>query len=391
MENLQVKQVTISSIEVAEMLGIKHHTLLEKLEGTKKPDGTVKQVGIIPVLTNQNFLVSDYFIEDSYKDDSGKTNKCYQFTKLGCDFIANKFTGEKGIIFTAKYVKRFHEMAEYIKEKSVSSATAFDDYIHKTFKFKSQDVEVLKIDDQLLFNMFHIGRCLEMRDEIIKSFAKAIGKEQLIRFKLDDVYNYKLHNGDCFLTLSGVYRLIFLRPIAIAEQFTNWIAEEVLFNMINTPASSVQALDVKSLEAVNEAVKLILPSVEAAGMEPVHRSRLLKQLYGKVGITVPTLKIEQKNLTYTRTMIAEKLGVYSKGNNPHASAISAILKKLTIDPTNIVLTSYDKNGHTGFDYQYKTPVVEQVKQWLEENGYPNTVYDNGRMYNVNYEKAGVLA
>lgn len=387
MKNLQVKQMTISSIEVAEMLEVKHYKVLEKLEGTK--DNKTK--GIIPILNDHNFVVVDYFIKDTYKDAKGEERPCYQFTKLGCDFIANKFTGEKGIIFTAKYVKRFHEMAEYIKQQSAPPAPVFDDYIHKTFKFKSQDVEVLKIDDQLLFNMFHIGRCLEMRDEIIKSFAKAIGKEQLIRFKLDEVYNYKLHNGDCFLTLSGVYRLIFIKATPPAEQFTNWIAEEVLFNMINTPASSVQALDVKSLEAVNEAVKLILPSVEAAGMEPVHRSRLLKQLYGKVGITVPTLKIEQKNLTYTRTMIAEKLGVYSKGNNPHASAISAILKKLTINPTNIVLTSYDKNGHTGFDYQYKAPVVEQVRQWLEENGYPNTVYDNGRMYNVNYGEAGVLA
>lgn len=38
-------------------------------------------------------------------------------TKLGCDFLANKFTGEKGILFTARYVKRFHEMEEALKPK----------------------------------------------------------------------------------------------------------------------------------------------------------------------------------------------------------------------------------------------------------------------------------
>jgi len=122
MNELSIKQMTISSIEVAEMLEIKHADLLKKLDGTKKSDGTTKQVGIIPVLTGGNFPVSDYFIEDSYKDNSGKTNKCYQFTKLGCDFIANKFTGEKGIIFTAKYVKRFNEMTKYIKEQSSNKA-----------------------------------------------------------------------------------------------------------------------------------------------------------------------------------------------------------------------------------------------------------------------------
>ena len=63
-------------------------------------------------------MVSDYFILSSYKDSSGKENKCYNITKLGCDFLANKFTGEKGILFTAKYVKRFSEMEEQLKPKS---------------------------------------------------------------------------------------------------------------------------------------------------------------------------------------------------------------------------------------------------------------------------------
>ncbi len=132
MNDLSIKQMTISSIEVAEMLEVKHADLLKKLEGTKKANGTTKQVGIIPVLTEGNFPVSDYFIEDSYKDNSGKANKCYQFTKLGCDFIANKFTGEKGIIFTAKYVKRFNEMTEYIKAQSTNKTqlqVSFDEIV----------------------------------------------------------------------------------------------------------------------------------------------------------------------------------------------------------------------------------------------------------------------
>ena len=34
------------------------------------------------------------------------------------DFLANKFTGEKGILFTAKYVKRFNEMEQQIKQET---------------------------------------------------------------------------------------------------------------------------------------------------------------------------------------------------------------------------------------------------------------------------------
>lgn len=109
--NIFTKEKTISSLEVAEMMETEHWKLLRKLEGDQK------SVGIIKILTDNNFVVSDYFILSSYKDSSGKENKCYNITKLGCDFLANKFTGEKGILFTAKYVKRFHEMEEQLKPK----------------------------------------------------------------------------------------------------------------------------------------------------------------------------------------------------------------------------------------------------------------------------------
>lgn len=107
----KTKQNTITTIEIAEMLGMKHYKILEKLDGTK--DGKTK--GIIVILNAHDFVVDDYFIKSSYIDAKGETRPCYLVTKLGCDFLANKFTGEKGIIFTAKYVKRFNEMEQAIK------------------------------------------------------------------------------------------------------------------------------------------------------------------------------------------------------------------------------------------------------------------------------------
>ena len=110
-KNNKTKQNTITTIEIAEMLGMKHYKVLEKLEGTK--DGKTK--GIIDILNAHDFVVDDYFIKSSYIDAKGETRPCYLVTKLGCDFLANKFTGEKGILFTAKYVKRFDEMEQTIK------------------------------------------------------------------------------------------------------------------------------------------------------------------------------------------------------------------------------------------------------------------------------------
>lgn len=111
--NLSRNELTIDTREVAEMMGINHWEVLRKLDGTDK----VK--GIIPILTDNKIVVSKYFIQSSYKDLSGKENKCYLCTKLGCDFLANKFNGEKGILFTAKYVERFNEMERSIEKNSI--------------------------------------------------------------------------------------------------------------------------------------------------------------------------------------------------------------------------------------------------------------------------------
>ena len=67
-------------------------------------------------MTERQMSPSDFFIPSSYKDASGKENKCYEVTRLGCDFLANKSTGEKGVLFTARYVKRFHEMEAQITQ-----------------------------------------------------------------------------------------------------------------------------------------------------------------------------------------------------------------------------------------------------------------------------------
>lgn len=103
----------------SEMLGMKHYKVLEKLEGTK--DGKTK--GIIDILNDNHLVVVDYFIKSSYVDAKGEERPCYLVTKLGCDFLANIFTSEKGVLFTAKYVKRFDEMEQELKNPYKLSTT----------------------------------------------------------------------------------------------------------------------------------------------------------------------------------------------------------------------------------------------------------------------------
>lgn len=112
-----VNGVTITTLEIAEMMNTPHYEILKKLEGTTNPDGTIRQIGIIPTLSKGKIPVTDYFIKSVYKTGQNKEMPCYEVTRLGCDFLANKFTGEKGILFTARYVKKFNEMEKALMPK----------------------------------------------------------------------------------------------------------------------------------------------------------------------------------------------------------------------------------------------------------------------------------
>lgn len=118
MNNLNINQIniggqsvtTIDSREVAEMLEKEHKYVLRDIEGTDDV------VGIIPTLIGANLHSSKYFIESSYKDARNRIQKCYLVTKMGCELLGNKQQGEKGILFTAKYVERFNQMEEALRQ-----------------------------------------------------------------------------------------------------------------------------------------------------------------------------------------------------------------------------------------------------------------------------------
>jgi len=88
----------VDSREVAAMTGKRHSDLLESING------------YIQHLANGNFRSHDFFIESSYIDVQGKERPCFLLTRKGCDMVANKMTGEKGVLFTAAYVTKFEEM-----------------------------------------------------------------------------------------------------------------------------------------------------------------------------------------------------------------------------------------------------------------------------------------
>ncbi|MBO5484323.1 MAG: Rha family transcriptional regulator [Lachnospiraceae bacterium] len=101
---MQKIEQTLSSIEVAEMMGKPHANLLRSIRTYEQHFNQLK-IDLV-----------EYFQQTSYLDGKGEERKSYNITKKGCEFIAHKMTGIKGTEFTVKYIDRFHDMEQAITE-----------------------------------------------------------------------------------------------------------------------------------------------------------------------------------------------------------------------------------------------------------------------------------
>ena len=95
-------KLSVDSREVAEAIGKEHKELLRSIRN------------YIEILTSAEMLPLNFFIPSEYIDSKKEARPCYLLTKKGCDMVANKMTGEKGVIFTAKYVTKFEEMEQHL-------------------------------------------------------------------------------------------------------------------------------------------------------------------------------------------------------------------------------------------------------------------------------------
>ena len=171
---------TIPSYEVAKMMEKEHWEVLRMLEGSKDRKGIIEVLKADPQL-----VVSEYFIESTYQDKSGKINKCYECTKLGCDTLANKMTGEKGILFTAKYVAKFNAMEQQLKYSKMDSYMIEDPVARATrwieeYKEKQLIKEQKELIEEKHDNLVHSAKTYtttEIAKELGFKSANALNKD----------------------------------------------------------------------------------------------------------------------------------------------------------------------------------------------------------------------
>ena len=100
------KENTISSREVAVMMDYNHKDILRKI------DNLNKELGVAQISSTQ------YWIESTYVHEQNKmTYREYQVTKKGCELIAHKTEGQKGVLFTVRYMDKFEEMEKKLQKQ----------------------------------------------------------------------------------------------------------------------------------------------------------------------------------------------------------------------------------------------------------------------------------
>lgn len=199
MENLikidNKEMLVVDSREVAEMLGKEHSELLKEIEGRKDN----KNVGIIPTLEKGNFHLSNYFIPSTYRAGT-REYKCYLVTKMGCELLGNKQQGEKGILFTAKYVERFNQMEQALREQEKPKLPAtYKEALLELVK-TIEEKERVEEEKQRLIHNNKTYTATEMAKELGFRSAVAFNKylaEKKIQYKVNNTWVLSARYSEC--------------------------------------------------------------------------------------------------------------------------------------------------------------------------------------------------
>ena len=242
--------VYIDSREVAEAVGKAHKHLIRDIRG---------YCAILEKIGKPNLGPTYFFIESTYIDKWNREKPHYLISKMGCELIANKLIGERGVLFTAAYVKKFNEM-EAAERAEIEARSA-------------------------------------------------------------------------------------------------------------TP----------QLRVFNTAIRNILSGYSGNNATPEEVIDFLRGAYKPFGIDIAHTGDDHY---FTATDIAGLSGIFSETGRPHGHAVSAIINKLNIPPEHMIVVPY---GLVGVNMRYDYYVLEEVRDWIADNGCPSDIPHHNFKYHIYYD------
>lgn len=156
------------------------------------------------ILANPNLDLPNFFVESSYIDSQNKNRRHYLLTKKGCDMVANKMTGEKGILFTAMYVDQFHKMENHIKSEQYKVPSNDFEALEMMFKIQKENREEVQQIKNDVHNIREIVS-LETKDwrndtnKVLNRIAQTLGGGMYHKDVRSEAYQLLETKGRCKL------------------------------------------------------------------------------------------------------------------------------------------------------------------------------------------------
>lgn len=231
-------------------------------------------------------------------------------------------------------------------------------------------------------------RTVQLNNEIYfvgKDVADALGYERAdnaIRAHVDDedklmhpISASGQNRNMVIINESGLYALIFGSKLESAKRFKHWVTSEVLPSIRKTGYYEMPKLKEQRerLASVNNAVKILTPMLEKAGCDSKIQLLTAKSLYEKAGVEMPIL-IQADQKYFDTVHIARQVGLYYQSSGkPADKAVNEIIRRLDIPGSLYTETWESKGKWQGTVRKYAPQVIDKVKQWMADNGYPRDI------------------
>lgn len=157
----QIEQ-TLDSREVAKMVEKEHKAIM-------------RDIRRYTLQFNEcNLAPGDFFQESTYVDENNQTRPCYQITRKGCEFIANKLTGTKGTNFTARYINRFHEMEDIItsQQPQKQQDVLAQALLEANALLKERDEKIRRLEGRKCSNQSNTRSVSETKEALVREIEK---------------------------------------------------------------------------------------------------------------------------------------------------------------------------------------------------------------------------
>lgn len=174
---------------------------------------------------------------------------------------------------------------------------------------------------------------------------------------------------------SGLYALIFGSKLESAKRFKHWVTSEVLPTLRKTGSYEMpkKKQSNERLASVNNAVKILTPMLQAAGCNSKIQLLTAKSLYEKAGVNLPIM-IEADQQYFDTVHIARQARLYYQSSGkPADKAVNEIIRRLDLSENLYTETWESKGNWQGAVRKYAPQVIDMVKQWYSDHGYPREI------------------